>query len=258
MTVEVLGYRVSTVAADKCSDQIVEHLVSGLGLRWFACLNAHSWVVAKERAEFGVALNQANWLVADGVGIVLASIILRRRRISRCTGPDVFLGVNSRLDVLGTFSVYFLGSSPENLSRLCSRFVSDFPNVRIAGAYSPPYQSKFSEEENAKILAMIQASGADVLWVALTAPKQELWIAQNANRLDVKFAGAVGAVFDYYTERMRRAPLWARKAGFEWLFRLMSDPRRMLGRVLRSGPIFLVVVLRGYMISLARRHSRDG
>lgn len=139
---------------------------------------------------------------------------------------------------------YFLGSTPETLAAIERRMVLDYPNLILAGTFSPPFKADYSEAELADMIDAINASSADVLWVGLTAPKQEKWIHQNRARLNVRFAGAIGAVFDFYTGRIKRSHPVYQKLGLEWLPRLLQEPRRLWRRMGVSAPIFLWHVFR--------------
>lgn len=115
----------------------------------------------------------------------------------------------------------------------------DFPNIELAGAYSPPFKPEYTRAELDEMIAAVNAVEPDVLWVGMTAPKQEKWIYDNLSMLDVKFVGAIGAVFDFYTGRVKRAHPIFQKLGLEWLPRLLQQPRRLWRRMFISAPIFL-------------------
>lgn len=243
-TESILGYLVFVDSREACADAVAEWLRSGSpGNRWLACINPHSCVLARSNDAFAYALQEADWLIPDGVGIVIASRLLGGRIRARVTGSDVFHGVNSRLNEMGG-SVFFLGATEETLSEIRARMPCDYPAVRIVGTYSPPFKSEFSRGETDAMIAAVNAAKPDVLWVGMTAPKQDLWIYENRTRLNVKFAAGVGAVFDFYTGRVRRSHPVFQKLGLEWLPRLLQEPRRLWRRMFVSAPIFLWDVLR--------------
>ena len=243
ITESLLGYEVRRDGIESCVSDIVDSLERNERRKWFACLNPHSYVVAMESSDFQEALKSAHWLVPDGAGIVLASRILGGDIRQRVTGPDIFQGVQNRLQTLGTYSVFFLGSSEEILEAICDRMSKDWPDIQIAGTFSPPFKAEFSDEDTAMMLEKINAARPDVLWVGMTAPKQEVWIHRVLPKLDVRFAAAVGAVFDYYTGNVKRPHPLFRRLGVEWLPRLLQEPRRLWRRTLISAPIFLWRVL---------------
>ena len=156
---------------------------------------------------------------------------------------DVFLGVNEALDRAKNARCFFLGSTEETLASIRQKMAEDFPDLVVAGTYSPPFKAEFSEEDNRKMIAAINAASPDVLWVGMTAPKQEKWLQANQAKLDVNFAGPIGAVFDFYAGNIQRAgPGWQR-LGLEWLPRLVQEPGRLWRRVIVSGPRFLIRTL---------------
>ena len=238
-TESILGYPVAGGGRTGCIESITDWLGNGDRCRWLACINPHSYVVSARDDLFSRALRDADWLIPDGVGIVLASRFLGGRIEERVTGSDIFRGVHERLNRAGGASVFFLGSSEETLAKMRTRMARDFPNVRVAGTYSPPFQPSFSNEDTGKMVAAVNSAAPDVLWVGMTSPKQDVWIHENRHRLNVKFAAAVGAVFDFYAGRVKRSHPLFRRLGLEWLPRLIREPRRLWSRMFVSAPIFL-------------------
>jgi N-acetylglucosaminyldiphosphoundecaprenol N-acetyl-beta-D-mannosaminyltransferase len=202
-------------------------------------MNPHAYAIALRDPDYSNALRSADWLIPDGTGIVMASRWMQGCIRERVTGSDIFWGVNEKLSRLGGYSVFFLGSTEETLAIIRAKMEKDFPRVRVAGTYSPPFKERYTAEENEAMLSVINAAAPDILWVGMTAPKQEKWIFANQTTLvDVKFAAAVGAVFDFYTGRIRRSHPAFQKAGLEWLPRLLQEPRRLWRRMFVSAPIF--------------------
>ncbi|MDS4027991.1 MAG: WecB/TagA/CpsF family glycosyltransferase [Candidatus Contendobacter sp.] len=212
--------------------------------RWLACLNPHSYAVALNDPPFAQALHAADWLIPDGAGIILASKLLGGQIHERVTGSDVFWGINRYLDARGGYSCFFLGSTEDTLRQITVRMAHDYPNLRVAGVYSPPFKAEFSAADNQAMIAAVNAARPDVLWVSMTAPKQEKWLHQHQAQLNVKFAAAVGAVFDFYTGRVKRSHPIFQRWYLEWLPRLLQEPRRLWRRMIVSAPIFLWHVLR--------------
>jgi len=240
----LLGYRVTPGQPEACLADIAGWIERGDRARWLACLNPHSYVVALEQPPFAAALAAADWLIPDGAGIVLASRVLDAGLGPRLTGSDVFEGLSRRLDRRGGASVFFLGGSEATLAEIRVRHARDFPRLRVAGTLSPPYRAAFAEAELDAMVEAVNAAHPDVLWVGLGAPKQELLLHRLAPRLQVRFAAAVGAVFDFYTGRVKRSHPAFRRVGLEWLPRLVQEPRRLWRRNFRSTPVFLWHVAR--------------
>lgn len=247
MNEDILGYQVSTASSMPCSNDIIKHLQRGERQRWLACLNPHSFVVALSDSAFSKALHQADILVPDGAGIVLASRVLGGRIKERVTGSDIFFEMSSQMNAIGGYSVFFLGSTQETLDEIKTRMARDYPAIRVAGVCSPPFKANYSDAELQKMVTAINTVKPDVLWVGMTAPKQEKWIAELLPRLDFGFAAAIGAVFDFYTGKVKRSPEIFCRLGLEWLPRLLQEPRRLWRRNFISSPIFLLHLLREFI-----------
>ena len=203
------------------------------------CINPHSYVTALNTPDFSTVLHQADWLVPDGIGIVLASKLNGGRIHDRITGYDIFNGVNELLNRQRKGSVFFLGSTEKTLELIQQKMAIDYPFVKIAGTYSPPFKPSFSHEDNNNMLEAINQTEADVLWIGMTSPKQDLWLYQHRKKLNVKFAAGIGAVFDFYIGNIKRSHFFFQKTGLEWFPRLLQDPKRLWKRTVISAPIFI-------------------
>ncbi len=240
---DILGYRITTKSREVCIKEIVGWLEGGLKRKYFACANPHALEVARHDKLFEQALKSSDLIVPDGIGIVIASRILGGSIRERITGYDIFWNLSVELNKRGGYSYFFLGSTEENLRRIEEKMKKDFPAIRVVGTYSPPFKAEFSEEENRAMVELINRVQPDVLWVGMTAPKQEKWIYQNKDRLNVKFMGPIGAVFDFYTGRVKRSHPVFQRMGLEWLPRFIRQPRRLWRRNLISNPSFLFRVI---------------
>jgi N-acetylglucosaminyldiphosphoundecaprenol N-acetyl-beta-D-mannosaminyltransferase len=241
----VLGFPVAVASQEECLDEVAR-MVSALSRSVvLACANPHSLVVARKEPAFRSALLAADILVPDGVGIVLASRLVQGQIRERVTGTDIFLGFNRRVES-GNLPrrAFFLGSTAETLDAIKVKMAHEFPGVELAGTYPPPFRESFTPEDDEAMIEAVNRAGSEVLWVGMTAPKQEKLIGRIRDRLDVRFIGAIGAVFDFFTGRVERShPAW-QKAGLEWLPRLLRRPRRLWRRTFVSAPHFLWLVLR--------------
>lgn len=241
----IFGYRVAAETVETCIDQISTWLSSGERRRFYACLNPHSMMVAESDPVFRKALLSAHLLSPDGVGILIGSRIMGCRIRYRVTGSDIFHGVCRRLNdnLTRQYSFFFLGASQDVLSKIEANLKKDYPNLVFAGAHSPPFKSEFSDADNSRMIREINAVSPDVLWVGMTAPKQEKWIAQHLGDLEVGFAGAIGAVFDFYSGRVKRSSPVFQKIGLEWLHRFYQEPKRLWRRAFVSHPAFIAKVI---------------
>lgn len=249
MDENILGYKLSSFSADNIAEYVCANITARSAndngtCTWLACMNPHSYVASLQDVEFSSALANATWLIPDGFGIILASKVLGGAIRQRVTGSDVFYALNERMNRLGNLSVFFLGASEACLEDIRSRMASDYPNIRFSGCYSPPYTEVYAAAEIERMISAINQARADVLWVGMTAPKQEKWLFQHAGRLNVKFAAAIGAVFDFYTGRVKRSHPIFQKLGLEWLPRLLQEPRRLWKRNFVSTPVFLFRLFR--------------
>jgi len=183
-------------------------------------------MIAQDNPDFMRALHQADLCVADGVGLLLAARLLGRRLPERVTGSDGVPLIARRAAERG-WKLFLLGAAPGVAERAAARLVADNPGLIIAGTYA----GSPAPAEEAEIVARVNASGADILFVAYGAPQQDLWIARNRDRLSVAVAMGVGGTFDFIAGVVPRAPRWMRRLGLEWLYRLYRQPwrwRRML------------------------------
>jgi len=226
----LLGLPVSAASLDQVADTIHGWVVKGGAPRYFVCMNPYSYECARRDAGFMAAASSANLLVPDGIGVVLASRarggIIKRR----VCGPDIFMAVTRRLNEEGGKSVFFLGGRQETLDRVVERHRRDFPRIRIAGTLAPPYKPTFDAADNLAMADLVNASGADVLWVGLGSPKQERWSYDIRGLVTVRMIGPIGAMFDFYAGSVPMAPKWIQRAGLQWLYRVAKEPRRLWRR----------------------------
>ncbi len=195
-------------------------------------LNAHCANLAWKRQEYRRVLEDADLVLADGSGVASASRIQRGGPVPNINGTDLFPLFMERLSGTG-LGVYFLGAKRHVVEALVSRVSSRWPDVVISG-----YHSGFFQDPGAAADA-VAASGARVLFVAMGVPRQELWIHDHSARTRASVALAVGGLFDFYSGCMPRAPLWMRRIGLEWVFRLIQEPSRMWRRYLLGNIVFL-------------------
>ncbi len=243
-TAKILGYETS--AAGLSGDIAAAWVILGSGEsgRYVACANPHSLMEARKDSSFKQALIGADILLPDGVGIVLAAKILGLDLVERVAGSDFFGELSRQANERGGIRYFFVGSTEDVLDKIVVRLGREFPNIEVCGVCSPPFKDELDEEDDAEIVRKINEARPDVLWVGMTAPKQEKWIYKNKDRLNVPLIGAIGAVFDFYAGTKKRAPEWVCSIGMEWLPRLLREPGRLFKRNFISSPLFLLMVLR--------------
>ena len=216
-------------------------------------INAHSYNTARKDKLFAEALTNGDVLIPDGVSIVKACrwIKAKSQPKERIAGWDLFafemehlekLGIrNEELGVSGSrqLMVMFMGSSQKVLDLIVKRAAEVFPHLKVV-TYSPPYKPEFSDEDNKAIIEAINAADPDLLWIGMTAPKQEKWTYSHWEELDIHcHVGTIGAVFDFFAGTVERAPMWWQRHGLEWLYRLLKEPKRMWRRYIIGNALFL-------------------
>jgi len=213
-------------------------------------INANSFNVAQKDEAFAEALCKGDYLIPDGASIVKACRWLKSQSQpqERIAGWDLFSfemnylerkSEELRIKCDKCLKVMFLGSSEKVLSLIRKRTATDYPNLEVV-TYSPPYKPEFSDEDNQAMIQAINEANPDLLWIGMTAPKQEKWTYQHWNELNIHcHCGTIGAVFDFYAGTVKRAPLWWQEHSQEWLYRLLMEPRRMWKRYIIGNIKFL-------------------
>ena len=227
-------------------------------------INAHSYNTAQKDELFAEALNTVHssecmvngsvngmkYLIADGASIVKACRWLKAKSQpkERIAGWDLFefemRRINGNANDNEKRRVMFLGSSEKVLELIRERVAIDYPQLEVV-TYSPPYKPEFTEEDNLAMIKAINDADPDLLWIGMTAPKQEKWTYKHWQELDIHcHVGTIGAVFDFYAGTAKRAPMWWQGHSLEWFYRLTSEPKRMWRRYIIGNPLFLWNILR--------------
>lgn len=248
-TASVIGTPIDAVSWDDALSRIATW--SGARESRYVCIcNVHSVVTASRDVSFGRVVNEADMATPDGAPVAWMLRKLGFAEQARINGPDLMWRYCARAAESGQ-SVFLYGGTPETLELLQQRLRMQFPGLRVAGAISPPFRALMPDED-AAIVAQINASGAGVVFVSLGCPKQELWMAAHRGRINAVMIG-VGAAFDYHAGTIQRAPKWMQDCGLEWLHRLCSEPRRLWRRYLVTNTLFVLGAAR--QLLLARRQT---
>ena len=205
-------------------------------------INQYSYCIAEKDKDFKKALQSSDILLPDGMAIVAAVRLLSGKKIKKIAGADIHLHLLEALDQKGG-SCFYLGSSETTLQKIRERMATEFPNVKV-GTFSPPYTPEFSEVENAQMLEAVNAFQPDVLFVGMTAPKQEKWAYTHKAQLETKIICSIGAVFDFYAGTVERPSQFWIDLRLEWFIRLLKEPKRMWKRYLYYGPVFVGLILK--------------
>jgi N-acetylglucosaminyldiphosphoundecaprenol N-acetyl-beta-D-mannosaminyltransferase len=213
------------------------------GDRQYVCVTGVHGVMESQRdPELRRIHNAAGLVTPDGMPLVWLARRAGFRHVGRVYGPDLLLAC-CHASVARGYRHFFYGGNPGVAQRLSDRLVRRFPGLRVVGTYSPPYRPAGAAERD-EVVQQINASGADIVWVGLSTPKQERWMDAHRTRLVAPVLIGVGAAFDFHAGIKRQAPRWMQQSGLEWLFRLGQEPRRLWRRYSYNNVRFIAGVLR--------------
>jgi N-acetylglucosaminyldiphosphoundecaprenol N-acetyl-beta-D-mannosaminyltransferase len=187
------------------------------------------------------ALRKSDVILPDGIAIVWALRFLAGVRLMKISGHELFFHEMQRLNQMSG-KCFFLGSSKSTNFLIKMRVLKEYPNIAV-NSFSPPYKDEFNEEDTRIMINKVNTFHPDVLFIGMTAPKQEKWAAAHFDDLNTKHICCIGAVFDFYAETCKRAPKWVINLGFEWLHRLISEPKRLWRRYILGNPEFVALIL---------------
>lgn len=238
--VDVLGVHISAVDMDGATSEI-SRWIRDQEQHYVCVTGVHGVMESQRDPELLRIHNESGLTTPDGMPMVWAG---RRAgaRISRVYGPDLMLALCALAELRGWSSFFYGGQAgiPERLSQC---LLSRFPGLKVAGTYSPPYRPLTAEEDHDAV-ERINSSNPAIVWVGLSTPKQERWMAAHVGRVRAPVIIGVGAAFDIHAGTLRQAPRWMQRRGLEWLYRLIREPRRLWRRYLRNNPAFVYRLLR--------------
>jgi N-acetylglucosaminyldiphosphoundecaprenol N-acetyl-beta-D-mannosaminyltransferase len=201
----------------------------------------HAVMESQRDKELRRIHNAAGLVTPDGMPLVWLSRVMGFPHVERVYGPDLTLAMCER-SIKPGYQHFFYGGGPGVAEELVFRLRSRFPGLKVCGTYSPPFRPLTPEEDRA-VVAQINATKPDIVWVGISTPKQQYWMAEHVGQLSAFVLIGVGAAFDFHAGLKRQAPRWMQKSGLEWLFRLLSEPRRLWRRYLIDNPWFLWLML---------------
>ncbi|HWA87831.1 MAG TPA: WecB/TagA/CpsF family glycosyltransferase [Opitutus sp.] len=247
----VLGVGISALTLDRARDLVLG--VHGTLRHGYICVTGVHGVMESQDDPATKRIHNEAWLVTpDGMPLVW----LGPPGVTRVYGPDLMLAVCDAGRDIG-LRHYFYGGAPGIAATLAEKLTARFPGLVVAGTFTPPFRP-LADSELAEFRADVARTRPDVLWVGLSTPKQERFMAEHWRSLDAGVLIGVGAAFDFHAGRVRQAPRWIQRGGLEWLFRLCTEPRRLGPRYLRNNPRFVALVflqltgLRKYPLVLPR------
>lgn len=205
-------------------------------------INPHSYVTAKNDVLFEEALRDSDFLIPDGSGIVLAAKQINKKVIKKIAGADLHKFLLEKMNNHGG-KVFYVGASQNTLDKIEEKIKKEYPGIKVQ-SYSPPFKPEFSSEDNDLIVAKINTFIPDILFIGMTAPKQEKWLHQHKKELDFKVASCIGAVFDFYAGTVERPGQFWINVHLEWFLRLLREPKRLWRRNFLSTPLFLIDIIK--------------
>jgi N-acetylglucosaminyldiphosphoundecaprenol N-acetyl-beta-D-mannosaminyltransferase len=233
--VDVLGVGVSCLTLES-SVALVTRWVGG-GEHHYVCVTGVHGVMESQRDEELKRIHNGSGMTTpDGMPMVWCAHLAGQRHVSRVYGPDLMMAVLSRASDEGWGS-FFYGGRPGTAEQLARRLANRFPDLIVAGTHTPPFRA-LTPEEDSDVVQRINSSGAHLVWVGLSTPKQERWMAAHVHRLQANGLFGVGAAFDIHAGTLPQAPPWMQRSGLEWSYRLAREPRRLWRRYLRNNPAF--------------------
>ena len=214
----------------------------GARRKGYICVTGvHGVMEAQDDAALKKILNDAFLCTPDGMPMVWAGKLAGHRDMRRVYGPDLMLDICAWSETSGC-KHFFYGGADGVAALLAQKLKAKFPKLAVVGCYTPPFRALTADEE-AQLQAQVRAARPDILWVGLSTPKQEKFMAEFLPKLDATLMIGVGAAFDFHSGRVKQAPRWMQRSGLEWFYRLCSEPRRLAKRYCRNNPLFLLKFL---------------
>jgi N-acetylglucosaminyldiphosphoundecaprenol N-acetyl-beta-D-mannosaminyltransferase len=238
--VNVLGVGISVLNL-RTARETIANAVKTRRKGYICVTGVHGVMEAQDSAAFKNILNGALLCTPDGMPMVWAGKLNGHREMSRVYGPDLMLDVCAWSETSGCRH-FFYGGADGVAERLTQKLKARFPKLVVAGTFTPPFRRLLADEEK-KLQEQIRAARPDILWVGLSTPKQEKFMAEFLPKLDVTLMIGVGAAFDFHSGRGRQAPRWMQRSGLEWFYRLSCEPRRLGPRYFRNNPRFVLKFL---------------
>ena len=243
----ILGLKVTVTNMKETVDYIGENIEKLKG-KYICITNVHTTIMAYENEKYMDIQNNAALILPDGNPLSALSRKMGFKEAKRVAGPDLMHEI-FKLSEENRYKHYFYGSSEETLKQLNIKLKEKYPKLNIVGMFSPPFKEEVSLENEEK-LNEINKLNPDFIWVGLGAPKQEIWMRLHENKVNGLMIG-VGAGFDYFADKIKRAPKWMQKSSLEWLYRLMQEPRRLFKRYFITNLKFI------YLTKLSKRNKVD-
>ena len=240
--VNILGVQVSNITNEHLLESFTERI--GQKQKTQVCITPVNSVLAAIKDPQVLSIyNASEYVLCDGTPIKWAAGFLNTPIVERITGLDLLPNLVAHC-AKHDFSIFLLGASPGVGEQLKQTIHAQYPHCKVVGVYVPPFMKVFSEEENIKMIDAVNAVSPDVLLVSLTAPKQDIWIAENLYRVNASIQIGIGGAFEVMAGLAKRAPKWMHTAGLEWLYRFIQEPKRLFRRYFIEAPLFIPLILK--------------
>jgi N-acetylglucosaminyldiphosphoundecaprenol N-acetyl-beta-D-mannosaminyltransferase len=236
----ILSVKISVVDLNTTVFQ-VKNNIDNLNTSYVCCVPAHSIMDCYVHPEFLPAFNNSYLNSPDGMAVVWILKLLGYKEVGRVYGPDL-MNALCLVSLQTGYKHYFYGNTDAVLSDLKEKLEEKYPGIQIVGSIAPPFR-ELTDQEDKEICKQISSSGADILWVGLGSPKQELWMYNHQGKIDVPVMIGVGAAFDFLSGNKPQAPRWIQRSGLEWFYRFLQEPRRLWKRYLLGYPRFVVLII---------------
>ena len=240
--VNILGVQISSISNNELLAAFTQHILHKEKKQ--VCITPVNSVMAAIKSEQVKNIyNNADYVLCDGMPIKWAASFLNTPIVERITGLDLLPNLVA-LSAKHDFSIFLLGASPGLGDKLKDIILTKYPQAKVVGVYVPPFMAVFTDEENDKMITAVNAASPDVLLVSLTAPKQDIWIAENKHALNATLMVGIGGAFEVMAGLAKRAPKWVQKAGLEWFYRFIQEPKRLFRRYFIEAPLFIPLIIK--------------
>lgn len=239
--IKIFNINIDNVTMKEAIDKI-DKIIKHRNKSYVVTPNVDHIVKLQKDEEFRRVYEDADLILADGMPLVVASKLLNKPIKEKVSGSDLFPEL-CELAAEKNYKVFFLGAKEGVADLAAKNLVKKYSKLNVVGTYSPPFGFEKDEKENNKIIDMINASKAEILFVGVGAPKQEKWIYNNKERLNVHISLAIGASFDFIAGNVKRAPIWMQKIGLEWFYRFLQEPKRMFKRYFVDDMMFFKILI---------------
>jgi N-acetylglucosaminyldiphosphoundecaprenol N-acetyl-beta-D-mannosaminyltransferase len=241
--IDVLGVGVSAINLGQAL-AIIDGWIARRESHYVCVTGVHGIMESQRSDDLRKIHNSAGLVTPDGMPLVWLGRLRGFQHVDRVYGPDLMLAACDR-SVARRYSHFFYGGGDGVADRLAARLSARYPGLRVAGTCTPPFR-RLTPEEDGDVVRRINEANPDVVWVGLSTPKQERWMHEHSARLNAPVLVGVGAAFDFHAGLKRQAPFWMQRSGLEWLFRLITEPRRLGPRYLVNNPAFVWRIIRDW------------